>query len=301
MNRFFPFFTLLFLLLGACTENGNIADDPPVTPFVQNPEDGPVDIDDFIVNRASIEFFESRLQTCAEPDDSQFLGLSHTFTSKTLVCIRYTVESRANRNATMITNFETPLGEFDFASETEIEEFNGSTITTVTRQLHLTPENMGPLPAALTATIEVINAFNDPIPLVTESLNVEGTVASNDPSFPDGTELTVIRIPPPDENSPTPNPGILTRYRDLPLDRSLCVQHDIFTQTTAELVFTEVTRLGAGLLQPDEFGQLRAVVEIPRPTELSTYLARVFPLDANGGCDITSFFIGPAIIYQVEP
>lgn len=301
MNRFFPLFTVLFLLLGACTENGNIVDDPPVTPFVQDPEDGPVDIDDFIVNSASIEFFESRLQSCTEPDDSQFLGLTRTFTSKTLICIRYTVESRANRNATMITDFETPLGDFDFASETEIEEFNGSTITTVTRKLHLTPENMGPLPSAITASLAVINAFDDPIPLVSESLNAIGTLASNDPFFPDGTELVVIEIPPPDENSPTPNPGILTRYRDFPLDSNLCVQHDIFTQTSGELVFTEVTRLGSGLLEPDEFGQLRAVVEIPRPTELSTYLARVFPVDANGGCEVNSPFVGPAIIYQLEP
>lgn len=302
MNRFFPLFSVLLLVLAACTENGNIADDPAVTPFIQNPEDGPVDIDDFIVRSASIDFYQARLQSCAEPDDSQFLALNHTFTSKTLVCIRFTVEARANRNATMTTNFETALGEFDFTSETQIAEFNGSTITTVTRQLHLTPENMGELPSALSASIAVINAFDDPIPLVTETLTAMGTVASNDPFFPDGTELVVIRIPPADENSPVPNPGILTRFRDLPLDGNFRVDHDIFVEFDNQtILFNQVIHLASGILQPDEFGQLRAVVEIPRPTELSTYLARVFPLDVNGGCAINDTPIGPIIIYQVEP
>ncbi len=301
MNRLFPVFTISVLLLGGCTDNGNIQDDPPVTPFVQDPSQGPVDIDDFVVQSASIDFYEARLNSCSDPNDSQFLSLAHTFTSKTLVCIRYTVESRANRNATMITDFETATAEFDFTSETEIEEFNGATTTTVTRKIFLTPENMGLLPSSLTASIEVINAFNDPIPLVTETLTASGTLESNDPFLPDGTELIVIKIPPADENSPIPNPGIQTRYRDLPLDGNLCVDHDIFTQSDGELVFTEVTHLASGILQPDEFGQLRAVVEIPRPSELSTYLARVFPVDNNGACDINAPAIEPTIIYQVDP
>lgn len=300
MSKYFLSITLLLLLISGCSEDGNIEDNPGVTPFVQNPEDGAIDIDGFIVFSASIEFYASRLQTCADPTDIQFFGGTANFESKPVVCIRFTVDSRAERNATMITDIVTGTDEFDLTSETTIEEFNGSTITTITRQLQLTPENMGTLPAQLTASIEILNAFDDPIPLVEESLTVAGTVESNEPEFPDGTELIVFKIPPADENSPTPNPGILTRYRDLPLDGNFCVNHDIFTRFEGGL-FTEVLQLASGNLLPDRFGQLRAVVEIPRPSEPGTYLARVFPLTVNGICDVNAEPVAPSIIYQVEP
>lgn len=301
MSKYFLPITLLALLIGGCSEEGNLEDNAVVTPFVQNPEDGAIDIDGFIVFSASIDFYISRLQTCAEPDQRQFFeAATRNFSSKTLVCIRYTVDSRAQRNATMITNIVTGTDQFDLASESTIEEFNGSTITTITRQLQLTPENMGTLPALLSASIEILNAFDDPIPLVARSLNVTGTLESNEPEFPDGTELIVIKIPPADENSPTPNPGVLTRFRDLPLDGNFCIDHDIFARFDGDL-FSEVLHLESGTLLPDRFGQMRAVVEIPRPSELSTYLARVFPLTADGICDVNASPVGPSIIYQVEP
>ena len=300
MSKFFLITTALVCLITGCSGSDNDSDNTDVTPFVQNPEDGAVDVDDFIVFSATIDFYESRFQSCDNPRDSQFLGLTKLFDSKPLVCIRYTIDARANREATVLTNFSPAIDDTDFTTETLVEEFNGSTVTTVTRRIQLTPENMGPLPAVLTASIEVLNAFDDPIPLVTEVLTATGSIESNDPNFPDGTELVVINIPPPDENSPTPNPGILTRYRDLPLDGNFCVNHDIFIEVGVD-PFAEVLQLASGLLLPDEFGQLRAVVEIPRPTELNTYLARVFPLSASGACDVNAAPIGPSIIYRVEP
>lgn len=300
----------LALCAAACSSNGTMEDDDDAVVtssegFDLNdfPESGSfegLDIDEFIVLESSIEFYEARLYSCANPRSSQFIGLSRNFTTKTLICVRYTVKSRARRDGMILTDIVPAINSVNNEIETAIDEFNGETTTTIVRPLYLTTDNMGSLPATLIATIKVVDELGEAIPIIAESLTTTGTVESNDPELPDGTELIVIRIPPADANSLAPNPGILTRYRDLDPAGNYCVYHDIFVNPDAD-TFTQSLNLTSGQLFPDETGNMKATVEIPAPTELGTYLARVFEISEGGRCSPETEQVAPAIIYQLEP
>jgi len=303
------FVTLVATIISGCSSSGAMDDEPVVVvssdslnlnDFDDSGSFEGLDIDDFIVLSASIEFYEARLQSCSNPRDSQFIGLSRNFNTKSLICIRYTVESRARRDGTIVLDLIPAINSTNNEIESEVEEFNGTTETTIVRPLYLTADNMGSLPATLIATIKVVDDLGDAIPIIAESLTATGTVASNDPGLPDGTELIVIRIPPANAGSLAPNPGILTRYRDLDPMGNYCVYHDIYLNSQVDL-FAQSQNLASGQLFPDELGNMKATVEIPTPFELSTYLARVFPLSEDGRCDPSSEQAAPAIVYQVEP
>ena len=298
--------TLSALLIAGCSSSSTDDDDDTIVTIEENLPvnmgiSSPTEIDGIVVDEAVIDIFESRLNSCQNPQDSQFIGLSRDFSSKTLICLRYFIDASAATRDIAYSTYYRESGR-EFSNPAVSMASDGRQTIEVVTPLYLTEDRFNELPATLETELTILDSDGEEVSLATSSLLITGTLGSTDPDIPDGTEISINRL---DLLSSEAEPSVLTRFRDLP-DRDFCVDHDLIISDDGDTL--ELSHVSEGLLSQRNSGFYAgyhiAIANIPVESEESNYLVRVFETDDQGGCDVSSFSFAvedtPRIRYTID-
>lgn len=251
--------------------------------------------DTVAVYDVSLDFYRSVDDSCSNPADSQYLGLSTTLAQKTLLCIEYSIGIESSRDFTLNLTLDYP----DDANDTSADS-DGSA-TDIGEGLRIdsystifaSSERLGLLPQNIVASLGIYDIEGNIVSITSTSLQLNGDLPSTADTPPEGTNISITYT--------DSDIFVSTVYRDLPTDTNFCVDHDrrVIDPLTGELSREHIVAIPLNVSTDGTFhtGFSSLGTDIPA----GIYEARVYELSTDGGtCFVFDEEYAPVIEYTIK-
>jgi len=241
---------------------------------------------------ASVDVFRSVNDSCSNPEDSQYLGLSVSLEQKELLCLEFAITYSSERDLFISRTVEHSNGSSDLSGTVDMTAADRSSSVTSVTTFFATEDVLGQLPQTLTLSLGVEDIAGNLVELSTTTLRIDGDLSSNENTTPDGTDLAI--------SYGVADTVVSTRYRDITPGQNLCVDHaklEIDPATgdefRAHIAAARINETASGNFH---FGFVSLGPEpLPGP-----YIAGVYPLsDAGDSCLVSLQPVAPLIRYEI--